>query len=187
MVRAIDPSILVEPYPEAFPTTNTVHALRDVDVIIACVDRFQVRDDLNRLCKRYLIPMVDIGIEIARGRDEQTSAYAIPGRVTKVLADGPCLRCQGIVTDERLTEERGGQPVGYTEDPRVPDPAVVTLNGVVASLAATELLQLVTGFGGDDPPNCGWIFDGVRGSVEPVTKTYAPERPCEADRGRGDA
>ena len=64
MVRAIDDRIEVAIFPEFFPTTNTVAGMRQCDVIVACVDGLQVRDDLNRLCKRYLIPMVDVGIEI---------------------------------------------------------------------------------------------------------------------------
>ena len=46
--------------------------------------------------------------------------------------------------DLKLERERGGQAVGYTGPARVPDPAVVTLNGIVASIAATEVLQVLT-------------------------------------------
>ena len=66
MIKAIDPGIQVTPYPEFFPTQATVQALRRCDLIVTCVDRLQVRDDLNRLSKRYLIPMIDVGIEIAQ-------------------------------------------------------------------------------------------------------------------------
>jgi hypothetical protein len=75
---------------------------------------------------------------------------------------------------------------GYAGDPTLPDPAVVTLNGVVASLAATEVIQLVTGFAGPHGPNCGWIFDGFTGTTEKTGKAYSTKRPCEHDRGRGD-
>lgn len=95
---------------------------------------------------------------------------AIPGRVTKVLPDGPCLRCQGIIDDAMLQAERDGQPLGYTGAAKIPEPAVVTLNGTVASAAATEVLQLVTGFAGESVPNCGWIYDGLTGATEPVRK-----------------
>ena len=106
-----------------------------------CVDRLQVRDDLNRLCKRYLIPLVDVGLEIVPGEAPTREVTAIAGRVSKVQPDGPCLRCQGVVDDARLERERGGRPAGYAGDPRLPDPAVVTLNGIVASIAATEVLR----------------------------------------------
>ena len=47
---------------------------------------------------------------------------------------------------------------------------MVTLNGIVASAAATEVLQLVTGFAGDRAQNCGWIYDGLTGATEPTRK-----------------
>ena len=64
MNSAIDPSIQVTPYAAFFPTEATITALRHCGLIVACVDRLQVRDDLNRLAKRYLTPMIDVGIEI---------------------------------------------------------------------------------------------------------------------------
>lgn len=187
MVTMIDDSIDVAAVPEFFPTAATVEALRQCDILVACVDRLQVRDDLNRLAKRYLIPMIDIGIEIVPGPPDAETVSAIPGRVTKVLPDGPCLRCQGIIDDARLKAERDGRPLGYTGAAKIPDPAVVTLNGTVASAAATEVLQLVTGFAGESAPNCGWIYDGLTGTTEPVRKTGKGCEACCYERGLGDA
>lgn len=172
---------------EHFPSPATIQALRQCDVIIAAVDRLQVRDDLNRFCKRYLIPLIDIGLEIVPGDNGTTAVASIPGRVTKVQPDGPCLRCQGVVDDMKLERERGGRPPGYAGDPRLPDPAVVTLNGIVASIATTEVLQMVTGFAGARSPNCGWLYDGLTGAVERVEKTFRGCPACCLERGAGDA
>jgi hypothetical protein len=65
---------------------------------------------------------------------------------------------------------------GYTGAAKIPDPAVVTLNGTVASAAATEVLQLVTGFAGDSDPNCHWINDGLTGTTEPVLRSARAAR-----------
>jgi hypothetical protein len=64
---------------------------------------------------------------------------------------------------------------------------VVTLNGTVASAAATEVLHLVTGFAGDSAPNCGWIYDGLTGAIEPVRKGSRSCEACRYERGHGDA
>jgi molybdopterin-synthase adenylyltransferase len=186
MVRRIDEGIEVTAISDFFPSDATVHALRRCDVIVACVDRLQVRDDLNRFAKRYLIPMIDIGIEITPGPDFGGSIVGITGRVTKVLPAGPCLRCQGIIDDTKLEAERGGKPLGYTKEVEIPDPAVVTLNGIMASVAATEVLQLATGFAGDASPNCGWIYDGLTGSVERVVKEFQGCNACRSERALGD-
>jgi molybdopterin-synthase adenylyltransferase len=187
MINAIDPGIEITPFAEFFPTTSTVQALRRCDLIVACVDRLQVRDDLNRFCKRYLIPLIDVGIEITPDRDRSGAVEAITGRVTKVMPAGPCLRCQGVIDDEKLAAERDGQPLGYTGAARVPDPAVVTLNGIVASVAATEVLQQLTGFAGTSSPNCGWIYDGLAGTLERADKMYRGCDACRYERGLGDA
>lgn len=186
LVNDIDENIAVEALPSYFPSRESVDALRECDIVVACVDKIQVRDDLNRLCKRYLIPLLDVGLEITPSSTDSQEVEAIPGRVTKVLADGPCLRCQGVVSDARLLSERGGQPMGYTGDAHIADPAVVTLNGVVASIAATEVLQLLTGFAGASAPNCGWIYDGLSGRTEQVKKGFRGCSACNSERGLGD-
>lgn len=144
-----------------FPSQETIDVLRTCDVLVACV-----------------------GLQI-HPSEKPLNAPAIAGRVTKVLADGPCLRCQGVVDDNKLSDERGGQAPGYTGPARIPDPAVVTLNGIVASIAATEVLQLITGFAGGRGPNGGWIYDGVTGSVDQVQKNVVGCSACLAERGRG--
>jgi molybdopterin/thiamine biosynthesis adenylyltransferase len=186
MINAIDSSIQVSAYPEFFPTEATVEALRHCDLIVACVDRLQVRDDLNRFAKRYLIPMIDVGVEITPGRGHPGAVEAITGRVTKVLPAGPCLRCQGVIDDDKLAAERGGQPMGYTGAAQIPDPAVVTLNGIVASAATTEVLQQLTGFAGDSAPNCGLIYDGLTGTIERAIKAYRGCTACTYERALGD-
>lgn len=186
MIKVIDPGIEITSYPEFFPTEATIKALRHCDLIVACVDRLQVRDDLNRFSKRYLIPMIDLGIEITPDRIKPGAVGAITGRVTKVLPAGPCLRCQGIVDDDKLAAERGGQPLGYTGAAGIPDPAVVTLNGIVASAAATEVLQQLTGFAASSAPNCGWIYDGLTGILERAVKAYRGCDACKYERGLGD-
>ena len=186
MVSSIDDTITVTAITEFFPTTATVGALSQCDVLVACVDRLQARDDLNRFAKRYLIPLIDIGVEITPGAPGTGSIQAIPGRITKVLPAGPCLRCQGIIDDGKLQAERGGKPAGYTGAAKLPDPAMVTLNGTVASAAATEILQLLTGFAASNAPNCGWIYDGLTGTTEMVRKTYRGCTACRYERGRGD-
>lgn len=186
LVDSINESIEVRKFPVNFPTRETVAALRKCDIIIACVDRLQVRDDLNRLAKRYLIPLIDIGLEITPVNNGVNSVKSIPGRVTKVLANGPCLRCQGVISDTKLAADRNGKPIGYTGLAQIPDPAIVTLNGIISSIATTEVLQLLTGFAGHNAPNCGWIYDGLLGITERVEKSVSSCNACREERALGD-
>jgi len=187
LVRSVSEAACVTVLAENFPSREALRALRECDVIVACLDRFQARDDLNRFCKRYLIPLIDLGIEVALSQDSVPMTASIPGRISKVQPDGPCLRCQGVVDDARLEYERGGRARDQLENPRLPDPAIITLNGVVVSIATTEVLQVLTGFAGGESPNCGWIYDGVTGVVERVEKRFRGCSVCVKERGVGDA
>jgi molybdopterin/thiamine biosynthesis adenylyltransferase len=185
LIRRVNDQATVASFKAWFPSEETVAALRTCDVLVACVDKLRVRDDLNRFAKRFLIPMVDVGLQIHAENTAKGRRFAMPGRVSKVLAHGPCLRCQGIVDDQKLTAERGGLAPGYTGPAGTPDPAVVTLNGIVASIAATEVLQLFTGFAGVAGPNGGWIYDGVDGTVQKVHKDVVGCPACLSERGAG--
>jgi molybdopterin/thiamine biosynthesis adenylyltransferase/proteasome lid subunit RPN8/RPN11 len=171
---------------EDFPSLKALQSLRRCDVIVACVDRVQARDELNRFCKRYLIPLIDLGLQAVLGGNRDRAPTSITGRISKSQPDGPCLRCQGLVDDARLLRERQEKWPGRLENERVPDPALITLNAVAASIAATEVLQILTGFAGSRSPNCGWIYDGITGTVERVEKRFRGCPACIRERGAGD-
>jgi hypothetical protein len=55
--------------------------------------------------------------------------------------------CSGFLSKEKLDAELNGSNRNYFEN-RGGEAQVVSLNGLVASQAVTEVLQLLTGFGG---------------------------------------
>lgn len=127
-------------------TARALRALRDCDVLIAATDDDASRMIVNALACQYLIPLVHIGVNLAPdgngGFDDISGEIALPepGRW--------CLLCSGIVDAQRAArdlarpEERALlHDRGYL--PGTPAPAVYHLNGVVASLAAAELHNLV--------------------------------------------
>ena len=137
---AVRPSVTVVPFREAFPSTATIAALRHADVIVGCVDGWDTRDDLNTFALRHRIPYIDIGIAVARSADE--CGMRVGGQIAVVTPDGPCLRCMGLVTDERVQASRERRQ-GYAD--QEPDPQVVSLNGTVGSEAVTAALMLLAG------------------------------------------
>jgi molybdopterin-synthase adenylyltransferase len=146
--------------------------LLECDVIIGCTDNQWSRTVLNAIAYQYYVPVLDLGVEL------QTSG-AMGGRVTWLAPGTPCLWCQQILNAERVRVEqlppqtRAAEVArGYIEGMDDPTPAVVSINGVVASLAVTELLARITGFAGADPrPNVLMyrLADGVvrRSSLMP--------------------
>jgi molybdopterin/thiamine biosynthesis adenylyltransferase len=149
------------------------------DVIVSATDNLLSRTLVNRLMAQYLIPVVDAGIDIDAANGV---IRAIGGRVTRSIPGQPCLTCVGILDPARVATELNRT---YLAD--VVAPSVVSLNGVVASLAVDEILDHVTGFTGETPnlPR-SLIFDGRRGSVRLVAETGARCGICDLVLGSGD-
>jgi molybdopterin/thiamine biosynthesis adenylyltransferase len=138
--EAVRSAVKVIAIREAFPSTVTIEAIRHADVIIGCVDGWDTRDDLNSFALRHRIPYIDIGITVAGTTDER--GMRVGGQTAIVVPDGACLRCMGLVTDERVQMSREHRQ-GYAN--QEPDPQVVSLNGTLASEAVTAALMLLAG------------------------------------------
>lgn len=125
-------------------------ALKGCDVVFGCVDTDSARLILNELANAYLIPYIDcgVGIEVEEGKITQAG-----GRVVVWVPDRPCLLCAKEVNTRIAAEELESpeerefrRQHGYVAGGDAPAPAVISLNGTVASLAVTGFLALVTGF-----------------------------------------
>jgi len=184
IATSIDSSITVIEVPERFPSQRTIEMLKRADIVVACLDRFDARLAINAFCRRYLIPLVDVGMSI-RSTGEQLATA--DGQIIVSLPGQPCLRCF-FVTDAVLERERRERPPGYDENPDAPgDPQVVSMNGVLASEACNCVLDLVTGYSGGRRGARQWQYDGRAGQLVPHDLPSA--RPgCEAcaEEGKGD-
>jgi molybdopterin/thiamine biosynthesis adenylyltransferase len=117
-----------------------------VDLIFGCTDTAWSRLVLNALAFAYCIPVIDLGVELqAEG--------SMGGRVTIAGPDTGCLWCTGVIDERRLRAEQSPpalreaqRALGYVPDLDVPEPSVVSINGVVASLAVTEVLDRLVHF-----------------------------------------
>lgn len=162
--------------------------LLGADLVVGCTDNLTSRLVLNRLAHQYYLPLLDLGVDVQLREDDPSRVRAIGGRVMLVSPDGPCLGCLGVLDPEVLAREAGvAAPNGYLRGHDEPAPSVISFNGVVASLAVSEILRLVTGYA-DRPEPVYHRYDGVRGLV----RAYAlrAEQACETCRevrGAGDA
>ena len=146
-IQEINPDVAVVPLDTDLVSPEAFAAIRAADWVFGCLDDDGPRFILNELCSAYGKPFIDL----ASGAPED-GAYG--GRVC-VATDGQgCLYCLGqlddkdvrnyLATDEQRIREAAiyGVPIealGQT------GPSVSPINGVVASLAATEFMVAVTG------------------------------------------
>ncbi len=167
--------------------------LRRCDVVFSCVDRHYPRAILNQFAQQYLIPVIDMGIQVQA--DGSGRIQGAGGRVAVLRPGGWCLWCTGDLSAEELRRE--GLPAeqkaeeqkrGYV-GPDIPAPAVISLNAVVSSLAVTEFLQLALGFAGPDYGLGRRLYRILDGRVSEAADE--PQDECYVCRGRfkglGDA
>jgi molybdopterin/thiamine biosynthesis adenylyltransferase len=181
-MRHANPGIDIVIVPERFPGIRSHVLLREVDLIVSCVDSAATRHEINKFSRRFLIPVIDVGATIRRTDD---SIDLIAGHTARILPDGACLECEGLTTVALRERELNGRGVPYWEgDDAIGAPQIMSVNGVLASLAVTEVLRLIAGLT-EDRRSRHWRYDALEGEVyarEPV----APG--CRVCRllGRGD-
>ena len=108
--------------------------LRNCAAVMGCLDSFVARDELERFCRRFLVPYIDIGMDV----HESKTGFYITGQIITSLPESLCMRCLGYITEERLALENkkygnaGGKP------------QVIWPNGVRASIAVGQLIKLLS-------------------------------------------
>ncbi len=132
-------------------------------IIFGCVDNDSARLILTEVAAAYNKTLIDSAAEIINRHDFQEFG----GRVIVACPGDFCLLCAGQIDLETArqelespTEKIYRKKIGYGLGPGIPDPAVISLNGVIAGLAVTEFLMLVTGL---RLPNRRVTYKGMRG------------------------
>jgi molybdopterin-synthase adenylyltransferase len=142
--------------------------LRDCDVIIGCLDTYSDRAELEMTARRYLIPYIDIGMDV----HEADGQFSVSGQVILSMPGGLCMRCLGFLRDELLDEE--AKRYGAAGD----HPQVIWANGVLASIAVGMFTQLFTPWQKGYPP-IYQEYDGNMQSVVPSNRLlYAKDKQC---------
>jgi molybdopterin/thiamine biosynthesis adenylyltransferase len=125
-----------------------VTSLACSDVIVCCTDTHGARALLTELAAQYLVPLVELGIEVQSAGNGSRAG----GGVRVIRPGGPCLHCVGIIDPALVRQDfltdaqrRAEAKRGYLRDATDPAPSVVSLNGVVASLAVVEVLDQLLG------------------------------------------
>jgi molybdopterin/thiamine biosynthesis adenylyltransferase len=161
--------------------------LLDADFIFCCTDSHGSRHVLNQIAYQFMKPVIDVGVTID-ARDKH--AARVSGRVQLLAPGMPCLTCQNLLDPEQVRrdllsdEERAKDP--YILGTHEPQPAVISLNGTMASMAVTMMLATVASFPSGPRHQ---VFLGDRGVVRAVDSRS--EENCvvcskQGALGRGD-
>jgi hypothetical protein len=152
VITAVNPNAIVQA--RARKWQLCMEELKEVHAIFGCVDSFSERDQLEKFCRRFLIPYIDIGMDVYG----EVAPHFIVGQVILSLPDHPCMRCMGFLNDAALAKVAGGYGAAGGK------PQVVWPNGVLASVAVGKFMAMLTPWGDVMPP-LFTEYDGNRVSV----------------------
>ena len=142
---------------------EAIDALSSADIIFSCTDDIAGRDIMNQSIYYYNQVLIDIGLTGFVDKDVDEIPYLRDhrGRVSCILPeDGACLRCQGVITDEKLRYEealKDNPRLGlldsetlerehYLTGGGVPAPGIGPFTSITAENGVATLMNLVKQF-----------------------------------------
>lgn len=164
LVAAIQPRATIQSSQRHLNVDEPPMGFEALDVVFGCVDSDVPRLDLVRYASAHAIPYIDIASDVAPGGE-------FGGRIVFAKDGERCLSClreldQHILARAQMTDEqRAADDEIYGVDRGAladTGPSVVSINGVVASLAVTEFFVWITGL---REPHGYLNYRGDRGTV----------------------
>ena len=159
LIRGLHPDANIVPI--ATRWQDTPLPLRECDIIIGCIDGFDARRQLETTARRYLIPYIDIGLDVNYVEPEPPR---MSGQVILTMPGGPCLTCLGFLNERNLAKEATDYGAAGIR------PQVVWANGVIASTAVGLAIDLMTGWTETSPKVVYLQYDGNNGTMMPHTR-----------------
>ena len=141
--------------------------LRTSHLIFGCLDTFAERREIEVLCRRCLIPYIDIGMDV---HPTEGQPPRMAGQVALSMPGGPCLWCFRVITKENLAREAANYGNAG------PRPQVVWPNGILASTAVGIAVNLLTDWTKSLRGPAYYSYDGNLGTLTPHVWLKYPER-----------
>jgi molybdopterin-synthase adenylyltransferase len=155
VIRAVVADANISAHPTQWQEVSK--ELQTCDVLIGCLDVVAAKDQLDKFCQRFLIPYIDIGMDVHK----LGAAFLISGQVVLITPGSPCLRCMGLVTEEALAQEARNYGAAGGK------PQVVWPNGLLASTAVGLFTQLICPWHGETRASAFLEYDGNKGALLP--------------------
>jgi molybdopterin/thiamine biosynthesis adenylyltransferase len=190
MIRGIEPEAEVTTVEDTFLSDAGAAALAGAQVIFGCMDRDGARLLLTEYACAYDRPYFDL----ATDTDKDGERVIFGGRLMVRTTGKACPYCLDLLDPEAVRNDLSSPERRDEEDAMYGvsrdtlgdrGPSVVSLNGILASLAVTEFMVFVTGVA--RAPKQLLRYDGVRGIVNEPKDPPRLGCPYCAQTGKGDA
>lgn len=133
---------------------DAIEHLTSCDVLFGCVDSADGRYLINQISSIYLIPYIDIGVQIIA--DGKGNVDHVFGAVHFIQPEGGSLKSRGLYSGEDLRaaglyrtdpkEYSAQKKLGYIANVNINSPAVISLNMYAASMAVNEFIARIHHF-----------------------------------------
>ena len=152
LIRETNPDVQAITIAQPLQSAAAFQSIADCDYVFGCLDNDVPRIVLTELCAAYAKPYVDLASDI----HVEESIYG--GRVCIAWDGQGCLMCHKEIDVPGIQRELAGAAARHDREaiyglPKSElgekGPSVVSINGVVASIAVTEFLVAVTGVRSD--------------------------------------
>jgi molybdopterin/thiamine biosynthesis adenylyltransferase len=184
-IHFIDPSIEVATIPRNLVDEASFSMIKEASCVFGCMDNDGGRLVLNELCVAFEIPYFDLASDI-----DNRAQLTYGGRVFISTDGNGCLYCYDQISPSQAREDlrslkaRREEETIYGVPQELLDqtgPSIVSINGVIASLAVTEFMVMIVGL---RPPNRFLQYHGNRGIVNLNTDKPHPDcYYCKRVRG----
>ncbi len=164
MASELNPDCKIMPIQGNVLTDIGLGLIRDMDVVIGCLDNREARLWVNRMCWKANTPWIDGGIQEING-------------VTKVFVpgEGPCYECGMTENDYRLISLRYSCPLLRQEDIQQGKvPTAPTIASIIGGMQVQEALKLLHGLPTDD--GSAMVFNGAANQF--YKTKFTPREDC---------
>lgn len=102
LIRSVNPYACVTSFVGNALQENVLDALLRCDVILGCTDSIHGRVFLSDIAKHYLLPSLDIGVDMDGDNGSITTQLA---QLTQYSPDFPCAFCNGVIDTNDMAVE----------------------------------------------------------------------------------
>jgi hypothetical protein len=156
LIKGVNPGAHIEKVKSRWQ--DAAERLRDCDIVFGCVDSYAERRDIEIATRRYLMPYLDIGLDVHQAGIEPPR---MAGQVILSMPGELCMSCLGFLTETKLSRE--AERYGAAG----PRPQVVWANAVLASSAVGIAIDLLTDWTHSLRGPVYLSYDSNTGTIQP--------------------
>lgn len=149
-LQKVNPDAEIKSFPNDVYDNEVEEVIALSDWVFVATDNHSSRFKTQELCLKYFVPLISVGVNITveEGEIQDMSGEVITARV----GDKLCLNCLGRINQTKVAYDLYPDETikdtlvqrGYVTGKDIKQPAVITLNSVLANMAIETLLNQFT-------------------------------------------